>query len=179
MPEIPQTVAVSITVVGVGLFLVSMFLIVKKEIAYRAGGGTLANESDRPEISIGGSVGDRTVIGHDNVVDHSTTINEAPPPGLRILGREAHKLVREGAYTSAVLVEVVSPYPAKRLSVTARNKDLMSVALIPTGTVAMMGGGSALRDGKASEYVDSASGKYWVRLVTSSPTETDLEFALD
>ncbi|MBA3762669.1 MAG: hypothetical protein H0X04_04900 [Chthoniobacterales bacterium] len=60
-------IAVLIMVVGVGVFLISVFLIVKKEIAYRA--GTLANEPDGPVISVGGSVGDRTIIGHDNVVD--------------------------------------------------------------------------------------------------------------
>lgn len=139
----------------------------------------MANESDRPAIPVGGNVGDRNVIGDHNIVDSFNTINEAPPPELKVLKSEPITKVAEGIYTARTLVHVVSPYAASMLTVTARNKDLLGVALVPEGSGATSGGGTALRDGEASEYVQAPSGKYWAITRASTAVPTDLEFTLE
>lgn len=173
VPSLP--LLVSDALLGFGLILAILPLLV----AVSPGAGGNASNASPGAISVGGNVGDRSVVGHKNVVDHSTTVNEAPPPELGIGQEKLSVKTEKGEFETSFLIEIVAPYPPSRLNFQIRGSHLLRAEVHSLEGGMTMRGGDSLRDETLHLWVQSPWGRYRLTVWTSAPADLEIGHAFD
>ncbi len=116
-------------------------------------------------------------IGGNN--SGNNTINQAPPPDVKLLGEVKSSENSDGTYTQIIVFEIVAPYPPGQLLIQAFGTDIVELDVGALRTGIVLGGHSGRRQDFVFTTLLHPFGAYELTVQTKTKRWVKIEMTFD
>ena len=124
-----------------------------------------------------GNITNNSGIITNNQAGGQNVINQAPPPGIKLLGDPTRASdLKNNIFTTAQLLEIIAPYPPANLQLIAYADGILGIKASAQRTGMQQYGHTVVRPGMAFTNIIRPFGRYLIIIRSSTSAPIKLEY---